>query len=150
MTAFAAIAEDREALHERLDELVTALRAANISGQVDGVRPAAESMFLVGKIALDLLSLAATPLDSWPNVIHLDSRNPHPTYRRAPLPVGRVYPMGGADLFSVGIASDHSGVWIKPEGGVGSGVLAVVGIQGERAYYAVHVSGGETDERDPS
>jgi hypothetical protein len=141
MTAFRTIADDREAIHERIDELVTAIRAANVSGQVDGVRRASEEVWCIGKIVLDILQLAADEnLRKKLRMLHLDTRNEQPVYHQCQQQVHRLFPLGGA-LFEVAIAEGNAGFWLRPLQDVGTGLLCVVHAEGQRTYYFVTVTG---------
>jgi hypothetical protein len=140
-TAFGSIADDRESLHERLDELVTALRDANVSGQLDGVRQAGEEVYLIGRITLDLLQLAEDKsLQKKLRVLHLDTRNEQPVYHQCQQQVHRLFPLGG-DLFEVAVADGNSGFWLRPLHDVGTGLLCAVHAEGQRSYFFVTVTG---------
>jgi hypothetical protein len=149
--AFRAIVESRDGLHDRVEEFVAALNCALISGDANGVKEASQAVALIGLIPMDLAQLADDRnLQKNLRVLHLDNRNPQPIFHPCPRRVRRAIPVGGVDLFSVAVAADNSGVWLCPEGEVGTGMLCVVHVNGSRSYYLVNVSGVETDQRDLS
>jgi hypothetical protein len=148
--AFRAIVDARDGLHDRVEALVVALNCALLSGDATGVKEFAQSVAAIGLIPFNLIWLVEKNLQNTMRPLHLDKRNEQPVYHQCSTPVSQAYACGGADLFSVAIAETGAGFWLRPEGDVGTGVLAVIDQQGSRSYYSVTVTGSETDDRDPS